>query len=351
MANRLEVWGFDVNRKTVSFDVSDWPLIVFSGPDRAKSLHNLTTQDISGLSAGSAAEAFVTSPQGKTIGFFLIDVREHSILLRCAPGAESLALEHFGKFTIFDDANFEVVTPAFGQRLWLGVDAFETIAKHFVREKANVPKDVLEFDLPGVGAVTISRFDRLQVPGVWIIAPKERIDQAEAEIARIAEIIPEADQPALFERLRVLAAWPRFGVEIQADNLPQEIDRDATAISFRKGCYLGQETVARLDALGHVNRILRGFVLDSDHLPLDAASLANRPILNDAGQPMGEIRSAVEGENAQQAVGMALVRVKALDGALRVADMNEAALTLLPPAAFRERFAPVEVSLLAAVRA
>ena len=43
-----------------------------------------------------------------------------------------------------------------------------------------------------------------------------------------------------------------------ADNLPQEVGRDARAINFVKGCYLGQETVARLDALGHVNRILKG---------------------------------------------------------------------------------------------
>ena len=72
-------------RKTHSFDLSDWPLIAFGGPDRAKSLQNLTTQDIKGLPVGAVAEGFVTSPQGKTIGFFTFFVRDDAILLR--PGA------------------------------------------------------------------------------------------------------------------------------------------------------------------------------------------------------------------------------------------------------------------------
>lgn len=340
----------DVTRKTLSFDVSDWPLISFTGTDRAKSLHNLTTQDIKGLPVGAVAEGFVTSPQGKTIGFFTFFVRENAILLRCAPEGESLALEHFAKYTIFDDASFEVVTDAFEQRFWLGGNGVESILEQYVTSNAGGALGVVDIDLPGVGAVSLARFDEMQVPGVLIIAPKGGMKLAESELAKIAGSVPETGTPALFETLRVLSAWPRFGVEIQADNLPQEIDRDDLAINFRKGCYLGQETVARLDALGHVNRILRCFALDSDHLPIDPAILANRPLVNDTGQPVGEIRSTAPGENSQQAVGMALVRVKAMEGAIQVAEMPEATLRLMSAAEFRERFKQVFESLLAPTR-
>jgi folate-binding protein YgfZ len=68
--------------------------------------------------------------------------------------------------------------------------------------------------------------------------------------------------PDVFEVLRIEAGTPVFGKEITEKNLPQEIGRDARAINFVKGCYLGQETVARLDALGHVNQILRGLVFE-----------------------------------------------------------------------------------------
>ena len=53
-----------------------------------------------------------------------------------------------------------------------------------------------------------------------------------------------------------------FGNEVTEKNLPQEIGRDDRAINFVKGCYLGQETVARLDALGHVNQLLKGLVFE-----------------------------------------------------------------------------------------
>ena len=61
---------------------------------------------------------------------------------------------------------------------------------------------------------------------------------------------------ASFHCVRTLAGFPWYGVDLDETNLPQEADRDALAISFTKGCYLGQETVARLDALGQVQRKL-----------------------------------------------------------------------------------------------
>ena len=63
--------------------------------------------------------------------------------------------------------------------------------------------------------------------------------------------------PKSFDAARIESGTPLFGRDITDENLPQEIDRDRLAISFTKGCYLGQETVARIDALGHVNRLLR----------------------------------------------------------------------------------------------
>ena len=58
--------------------------------------------------------------------------------------------------------------------------------------------------------------------------------------------------------MRIAAGTPVFGKDVTEKNLPQEIGRDDRAISFVKGCYLGQETVARIDALGHVNQVFKG---------------------------------------------------------------------------------------------
>jgi folate-binding protein YgfZ len=58
------------------------------------------------------------------------------------------------------------------------------------------------------------------------------------------------------ETRRIECGTPLYGTDITIENLPQEVNRDALAIHFKKGCYLGQETVARIDALGHVNKLL-----------------------------------------------------------------------------------------------
>ena len=68
------------------------------------------------------------------------------------------------------------------------------------------------------------------------------------------------DRPS--NALRIEAGTPVFGKDVTEKNLPQEIGRDDRAISFVKGCYLGQETVARIDALGHVNQVLKGLVFE-----------------------------------------------------------------------------------------
>ena len=335
-----------MNARTIAFDVSDCPLLAFTGPARAKSLHNLTTQNIVDLTPGESTEAFVTSPQGKTLGFFTIHVLDERIWLRCEPGGILLAMPHFVKYTMFDDVEFENVTASHEQLLLLGERVVETVNSAFFAAKRLGPATVAEAVHPACGKVVGVMTTAFGVPGVILISEAGHMAKLR-ETLRSAGLGNFETRPTeMLERMRVLAAWPRFEAEIKADNLPQEIDRTDTAISFRTGCYLGQETGARLDALGHVNRILMNFVLEADHLPLNPEDLANRPLINEAGQPVGEIRSATAGEHAQQAVGSALVRVKALEAPIRVQNEPEAALTLLKPAEFRERFRPIIDSLI-----
>jgi len=334
-------------RQILTFDISDQPMIEFTGPDRAKSLHNLTTQEIKALAPGRVTEAFVTSPQGKTLGFFTIRNSGDALLLGCEPGGEQLALEHFAKYTMFDDVRFEVVTEKHEQRLWLGDEALRAFQEFFDASGADAAERCATFERPGIGRVELIRTDVFAVPAIRIITGVGHSSRFEDEIAAAADVKLARGDASLFERIRVLSAWPRFPVEIRSDNLPQEIDRDATAINFRKGCYLGQETVARLDALGHVNRILRCYVFDSDHVPVEASRMIGRPLVDQAGQQVGEIRSAVEGNHPNQVVGMALIRVKALEGVVKVADSNDANLTISKPGEFREHFPPLVTEIMA----
>ena len=106
-------------------------------------------------------------------------------------------------------------------------------------------------------------------------------------------------------RGRIESGYPLWGVDFDAANLPQEIGRDREAICFTKGCYLGQETVARLDALGHVNRKLGGVVFDRGELVPVHTPLRDP----DTSRVVGETRSCAWSVRCNKPLALAMLRV------------------------------------------
>jgi folate-binding protein YgfZ len=107
--------------------------------------------------------------------------------------------------------------------------------------------------------------------GYWIVC--KRTDLGAMAQALAAHAVRNCSREPL-EALRIENGFPDFGRDIGDKNLPQEVDRNDRAISFKKGCYLGQETVARIDALGHVNRLLRRVRFFGDRVPEAGTELA-----------------------------------------------------------------------------
>ena len=126
--------------------------------------------------------------------------------------------------------------------------------------------------------------------------------------ARLVAAGAVAGSPALLEERRILAGVPRLGAEIDDHTLPQEVRLDDLgAVSFTKGCYLGQETVARIHFRGHANRRLAGLLLEREPpaLPLD---------VRDAGHPVGRLTSACWRASDGRWVGLAVVKRAVADG-------------------------------------
>jgi folate-binding protein YgfZ len=135
---------------------------------------------------------------------------------------------------------------------------------------------------------------------VTFIVPRERValQRKEFEFQGL-----EPATHSVFDPLCILAGTPVFGRDITPDNLPQEIGRDAKAISFVKGCYLGQETVARIDAIGHVNKVLRGLRFSAPE------GVAPGIPLGKDGKTVGAITSSAVDPRNGRPVGMGYVRV------------------------------------------
>jgi folate-binding protein YgfZ len=278
-------------------DRSDRERLVISGPDRAKFLHNLCTNDVKRLTVGSGCEAFVTSPQGRTLGLITILAREDSLLILADPGGLEFVLPHFEKYGVFDDVSFR--------------DERETTYEiHVAGELSPAWLTLLGAPSPGdrefdhVSASWSEKFEAvvrespLGMPGFTLIGPAENRPFLLTGLDRgpLAE--------AALEGLRVEAGTPRFGRDFTVENLPQEVGRDSRAISFVKGCYLGQETVARLDALGHVNKILRGLEVRTGQVPEPGVQLAVD------GLPAGVVTSSGRSPRDDRGVALAMVRVK-----------------------------------------
>lgn len=265
--------GYAAATRSVALaDRCDRTRIAVSGPDRAKILHNLSTNEIKRLAPGRGTETFLTSPQGRTLGFLLVHAEPDRLLIRSDPGASESVLSHLAKYGLFEEA-----TP-------LDVSS-ETAEWHLVGPKLldvagslglPVPATDLGIETATIAghAVTIVREEPAGRPGLTILTAKgeaQAVGSAlEAAVAGCGGAVIPVET---FDALRIEAGTPVFGKDVTPANLPQEVDRDARAISFVKGCYLGQETVARLDAMGHVNKILLGAVADSDRVPPAGATL------------------------------------------------------------------------------
>jgi folate-binding protein YgfZ len=228
---------------------------------------------------------------------------EDRILLRTDPGGTAALLPHLAKYGVFDDVAIEDLTEATFEFHLAGPAAGEILRRH----GCQVPEDGdlahVETELAG-RSVRLIRESPTPQPGLTLIgkaADAGPVRQSLLEGARDLELVEAG--PEVFELLRIEAGTPVFGRDVTEKNLPQEIGRDARAINFVKGCYLGQETVARLDALGHVNQILRGLVFEPrSPLPEPGA------LLEDAGKRVGVITSSAFSPAWNAPVALAIVR-------------------------------------------
>lgn len=276
--------------------------LVVQGPERSAFLHNLTTQNVNGLAPGDGAEAFVTSPQGKTLAFVSIHAEPDRLWLRSDAGLADRIGAHLSKYGLFNDATWSDVGPSTREWHVCGPEA-ESILKAggCLPGTSGTPLGIERTSFAGVPVAVIPESP---VGGNgWTLIADEPVS-AELERALMGSSAVEID-PAAWESWRIEAGTLVDGVDVSPENLPQELDRDSRTISFHKGCYLGQETVARLDALGHVNRILRGFLLAAGPVPNPGATL-----IGPDGKAVGKITSSAGSPNRSGPIALGFVRTR-----------------------------------------
>jgi tRNA-modifying protein YgfZ len=278
--------------------VSDRTQVELTGADRASFLHGFCTNDIKGLTPGRGCEAFLTNVKGRAIGYVLVFCGPDSLVLETAPGQAAPIINHLDRYVIREDVQLHDRTADWGE-LWLSGARAEAV----LRASADgvLPAGHLahaRLTLANV-AVSVRRLQLPAVPAFLIQFPAPATDEIAAKLT--AAGASPCDRQA-WEIVRVENVWPEFGRDITDDNLPQEVGRDAAAISFTKGCYLGQETVARIDALGHVNQTLVAVKFTGEVVPAPCLELTA------AGPPVGRVTSAVWSPRFAAPLALAYVR-------------------------------------------
>jgi folate-binding protein YgfZ len=316
--------GYDAADRSVALHGrSDRVRIELTGPDRAKVLHNLTTNDIKRLAPGRGCEAFLTSGQGRTLAFLQVHAEEERLLVRSDPDTAGAILDHLAKYAMFEDATVRDVSSETSEWHLFGPAAEET-ARSVGLPLPDGDLGIARGTIEGA-AVRVIREAPTGRPGLTIVREVASGDDGFMLALRKAidahggaGVVHEA-----FEALRIEAGTPVFGQDVTVANLPQEVGRDARAISFVKGCYLGQETVARLDALGHVNKILVGLVGDTDRVPPPGSTLLAE------GKEIGVVTSSAFSPGWGRSVDLGYVKVAhSRPGSALAANVDDGAVAL-----------------------
>jgi folate-binding protein YgfZ len=238
------------------FDLSDWSQIEITGRDRQSLLHGFCTNDIKRLAPGEGCEAFIANIKGRVIGHIEVFAEEGRLALESEPGQAAAVIAHLDKYVIGEDVQLTDRSRDWGLLLIAGDEAGASLqAAGLCESPPDGIGDHVELTYPGgaEGRVSIRRNDRVGGACWTISANAAAIPPIHAKLVD-AGATP-GDRNA-FESLRIEHGYPLFGVDLTESNLVQESARVRQTVSFAKGCYLGQEPIARLDALGHVNRQL-----------------------------------------------------------------------------------------------
>ena len=277
--------------------LEDRAWIRIAGPDRLSFLHSFCTQDVKQLPTGQVTESFILNEKGKVLAWVLMLSVEEELWLTCHDRAVAGRLiAHLDKYLIREDVTLEDVSDTWSSWFLTGAECQSVLAGWVGNPQVPAHGQLLPVGdaLPGgwLAAAEVAG------PGYLMTAAGSSRDAAQ-EWLRQSGIELVSTESA--EGWRIESGTPAQGQDISDANLPQELERDDLAISFNKGCYLGQETVARLDAMGRTQWVFCRLAFD------DASLQAGQEIEID-GKVVVRITSAGAGPSDSSWIGLGFVR-------------------------------------------
>jgi folate-binding protein YgfZ len=264
------------------------------GGDRVRFLHGQVTNDVKRLRPGQGCYAALVTAKGKMEGDLNIFWLPDELLLDFEPGLTNTITQRLEKFIVADDVEVVDVAPLYGLLSMQGPAAGVVVQTlGLFKELPAAPLEFVKLTDPAFGEIYLMNQARLAGGVSFLPVNTPNLDDTgvpqraganssvgfdlfvpSVALAAFAGNLFEAAKSVggrpcgwtAFETARIESGIPRFGMDMDETNLPLECGLEARAISFSKGCYIGQEIINRIHSIGHVNRELRGFRL-ADGLP------------------------------------------------------------------------------------
>ncbi|MFQ6045799.1 MAG: YgfZ/GcvT domain-containing protein [Gemmatimonadales bacterium] len=296
--------------------LADAVCLAVTGPGVIECLQGVLTNDVEARGERGFIFGAVLTPKGMIVCDLWLARDDDAVMLFPSPQGSGALLEVFQRSLPPRLAHVEDRSPQLAVL------------------RATGPLAVGQFAAAGIPLPAEGRTARIEVENVPCLAARPPKDQpfalqlscAAHQLDALAAALSSADftvaAPAALEAARIFTGWPRLGAEIDQKTLPQEVRLDELdGVSYTKGCYTGQETVARVHFRGHVNRALRGLTWD-EAPPLDD------PTVWRGATKVGRVTSAVWLDTG--IAGLAVLKRDVEPGVTVAAGGREALVEPLP---------------------
>ena len=279
------------------FDRSRQGRIEITGADRLSFLHALLTNDIAQLVKGAGTYAAYLTPQGRMISDMrVIEIGDRILMNVEGPVASALAVR-LDKLVFSEDVQVRDISGELSELCVHGPAAAAVIER---ATGINVSQLAHDHHNLAVGTQLIVRNDALGVLGFDLVVPHSERQSLWLKLIEAGAV--EAGEE-VYETMRIEAGRPRFGVDMDTETIPLEAGIEGRAISFSKGCYVGQEVIVRVMHRGH-GRVARRLV----RLMMSGGA-PPRPgdTIYASGKDSGHITSAAQSPKAGSAIALGYV--------------------------------------------
>lgn len=283
-------------------DLSHRGRLLLTGDDRAQFLHRLISNEVETLAVGEGNYATLLTHRGKIIADLNVYVLQNVIGISTAPETSESLFTELDKYIIADDVELTLLTDETGTIAVYGPKSTELVETALnLTDICTLPEYHNRFGIVDDHWIVCVRLNITGETGYHLYTAAESLAWLWDRLITTGADAQPIGWDAL-QSLRIEAGTPRYGTELTDTVIPLEAELEY-AINFEKGCYIGQEIVARMKYRGHPNRLLRGIEMQTEQLPQQNATVFS------GDKKVGWITSATYSPTLQKPIALGYVRM------------------------------------------